>query len=66
MGIRLTYPYMFSAKTKVHIFPGLPHGFYAFEQLPATKRWEEVMRESIRWAGVNEGDWFVEVSPQQP
>ncbi|KAK7755767.1 hypothetical protein SLS62_002380 [Diatrype stigma] len=54
------------AKTKVHIFQGLPHGFYNFEQLSATKRWEEVMHESIRWAGANEGDWFVEASPQQP
>lgn len=42
----------------------MPHGFYVFDQLLATKRWDELMRESIRWAGANEGDWFVEVSPQ--
>ncbi|KAI5861230.1 alpha/beta-hydrolase [Durotheca rogersii] len=52
--------------TKVHIFDGMPHGFYLFDQLASTTRWEEIVRESTRWAGSKEGEWFVEVPPQKP
>ncbi|KAI0009706.1 alpha/beta-hydrolase [Xylariaceae sp. FL0662B] len=53
-------------RTKVHIFPGMPHNFGAFPQVPSHKRWNEVMLESIRWAKADEGEWNVEVLPAPP
>ncbi|KIX97710.1 uncharacterized protein Z520_06488 [Fonsecaea multimorphosa CBS 102226] len=35
--------------TKVHVFPGLPHGFRRFETLKASRRWDEVIVEGIQW-----------------
>ncbi|KAI8623650.1 alpha/beta-hydrolase [Xylariaceae sp. FL1651] len=50
-------------RTKVHIFPGLPHVFLGIFQLPSQKRWSEVMLESQRWTRVDEGEWNVETKP---
>ena len=45
--------------TKVHIFPGLPHGFRRFKALPSVKRWEELISECVAWCvGEDEGDVF--------
>jgi acetyl esterase/lipase len=35
---------------KVHVFPGLPHGFRRFADLPSSRRWDELMIENIKWA----------------
>ncbi|KAL2844108.1 Alpha/Beta hydrolase protein [Aspergillus pseudoustus] len=35
--------------TKVHVFPGLPHGFRRFTSLWSASRWEELIRECIQW-----------------
>ncbi|KAJ5604591.1 Alpha/Beta hydrolase protein [Penicillium lagena] len=35
--------------TSVYIFPGLPHGFRRWQDLPATKVFDARMLESIRW-----------------
>ncbi|KAJ5626333.1 hypothetical protein N7510_002642 [Penicillium lagena] len=35
--------------TDVHIFPGVPHGFHRYEELSATRRWDEVVNKSIKW-----------------
>lgn len=48
------------APTKVHVFDGMPHGFYVFGDLGMTKRWDEVMHESIRWTGAGDGEWVIE------
>ncbi|KAI0380572.1 alpha/beta-hydrolase [Hypomontagnella monticulosa] len=53
-------------RTKVHIFPGLPHAFNAFIQLPSHKRWNEVMLGCLRWAMAGEDGWIVEVPPVLP
>ncbi|KAI1767787.1 alpha/beta-hydrolase [Hypoxylon sp. FL1150] len=50
-------------RTKVHIFPGLPHGFSGFRQLPSRVRWDETLLESLRWGLADEGEWIVEVPP---
>lgn len=34
----------------VHVFPGLPHGFRRFADLPSSRRWDELVVESIKWA----------------
>ncbi|KAI1382941.1 alpha/beta-hydrolase [Hypoxylon trugodes] len=47
-------------RTRVHIFPGLPHAFNAFMQLPSHKRWGDVLLECIRWASAGEDGWVVE------
>ncbi|CAI7657585.1 unnamed protein product [Penicillium discolor] len=36
--------------TNVHVFPGVPHGFRRYKQLPDSKRWDEVMSDGIAWA----------------
>jgi len=38
-----------SVPTRVHLFPGVPHGFHRYEELSATRRWETVVNESIQW-----------------
>ncbi|OQE22711.1 hypothetical protein PENFLA_c012G05186 [Penicillium flavigenum] len=39
--------------TNVHVFPGVPHGFRRYKQLPDSKRWDEVMSDGIAWALTN-------------
>ncbi|KAL7628459.1 hypothetical protein AAE478_002662 [Parahypoxylon ruwenzoriense] len=53
-------------QTKVHIFPGLPHAFNAFTQLPSHKRWNEVLLDCMRWAAADEDGWIVEIPPTLP
>jgi hypothetical protein len=36
-------------QVKVHVFPGLPHGFIFFRDLPSTKRWNDVVIQNIKW-----------------
>ncbi|KAJ7624734.1 Alpha/Beta hydrolase protein [Roridomyces roridus] len=37
-------------KTRVHTYPGVPHGFnYGFPNISAAKRWEREYREGLRW-----------------
>ncbi|KAJ5506764.1 Alpha/beta hydrolase fold-3 [Penicillium expansum] len=36
--------------TNVNVFPGVPHGFRRYKQLPDSKRWDEVMSDGIAWA----------------
>ena len=56
-----------SVETKVHVFDGMPHGFYIFDSCPATPRWEEVMREAIRWSGTSKDEWIIEgPTPPKP
>ncbi|KAI0126225.1 putative lipase/esterase [Xylariales sp. AK1849] len=52
--------------TKVHIFPGLPHGFFNFFQLPSHKRWIEVHIECLIWAKTDQGEWMVEKPVEFP
>ncbi|KAF9889823.1 hypothetical protein FE257_006913 [Aspergillus nanangensis] len=35
--------------TKVHVFPGLPHGFRRFNGLDASARWDELVTEGLHW-----------------
>jgi acetyl esterase/lipase len=35
--------------TKVHVFPGLPHGFRRYTELASTNRWEELIVLTIQW-----------------
>ncbi|KAK1761627.1 Alpha/Beta hydrolase protein [Phialemonium atrogriseum] len=35
--------------TKVHVFPGLPHGFRRFTDLPSSRRWDDLLVESCKW-----------------
>ena len=35
---------------KVHVFPGLPHGFRRFDGLPSSRRWDQLVIESIKWS----------------
>lgn len=46
-----------SAKTLLHIYDGLPHGFWRFQQLPASQQWAEDLFEGVEFLlkGVNEG-----------
>ncbi|KAI0834392.1 alpha/beta-hydrolase [Hypoxylon sp. FL0890] len=53
-------------KTNVHIFPGLPHAFNAFLQLPSHKRWNEVLLGCLRWAAADEDGWIIESPPVMP
>ncbi|KAI0882984.1 alpha/beta-hydrolase [Annulohypoxylon maeteangense] len=53
-------------RTNVHIFPGLPHVFYAFVQLPSHKRWNEAMLGCLRWAAADEDGWIIESPPVMP
>ncbi|KAI4864186.1 alpha/beta-hydrolase [Hypoxylon rubiginosum] len=53
-------------QTKVHIFPGLPHAFNSFRQLPSHKRWNEVLLDCLRWAAADEDSWMVELPPAMP
>ncbi|XDG10218.1 hypothetical protein ABKA04_009833 [Annulohypoxylon sp. FPYF3050] len=53
-------------RTNVHIFPGLPHVFYAFLQLPSHKRWNEALLGCLRWATAGEDGWIVESPPVMP
>lgn len=56
--------------TKKHIFPGLPHAFRKYPDLPSSKRWDELTLEGIQWCldssaeGHAAGDWRVEVPEQ--
>ena len=34
---------------KKHVFPGLPHSFTRYHDLPSSRRFDELMVESIRW-----------------
>ncbi|KAN0102075.1 alpha/beta-hydrolase [Hyaloscypha variabilis] len=34
----------------VHVFPGLPHGFRRFDDLPSSRRWDELVVEGIKWS----------------
>lgn len=40
---------IYRVQTKVHIFQGLPHAFRRFNELPSSKRWDELVVESIKW-----------------
>ncbi|KAI2472662.1 alpha/beta-hydrolase [Annulohypoxylon bovei var. microspora] len=53
-------------RTNVHIFPGLPHAFHAFLQLPSHKRWNEALLGCLRWAAADEDGWIVESPPAMP
>ncbi|KAI1377007.1 alpha/beta-hydrolase [Hypoxylon crocopeplum] len=53
-------------RTNVHVFPGLPHSFSSFIQLPSRKRWNEVMLGCLRWAAADEDGWIVEAAPVMP
>lgn len=35
--------------TRVHVFEGLPHGFYRYASLPSTTKWFEIIIEHIEW-----------------
>jgi hypothetical protein len=35
---------------KVHVFPGLPHGFRRFDDLPSSRRWDELVIENLKWS----------------
>ncbi|KAK3692311.1 alpha/beta hydrolase fold-3 [Podospora appendiculata] len=35
--------------TKKHVFPGLPHAFRKYPDLPSSKRWDDRTVESIQW-----------------
>ncbi|ORY70426.1 Alpha/beta hydrolase fold-3, partial [Pseudomassariella vexata] len=37
------------AKTLVHMYDGLPHGFWRFQQLPASKEWAEDLFEGTKF-----------------
>lgn len=57
-----------SVATKTHIFPGLPHGFRLFTELPSSRRWDDLTLEIIAWiladdnksGNQNEGQFTVE------
>ncbi|KAI1456359.1 alpha/beta-hydrolase [Annulohypoxylon moriforme] len=53
-------------RTNVHIFPGLPHAFHAFVQLPSHKRWNEAMLGCLRWAAADDNGWIIESPPVMP
>ncbi|BCS26828.1 alpha/beta hydrolase [Aspergillus puulaauensis] len=36
--------------TRVHIFPGLPHGFRRFASLPSSRKWDCLIVQSIAWS----------------
>lgn len=40
--------------TKVHIFPGMPHGFRRFNELPSSRRWDQLLMESVLWVLKNQ------------
>jgi acetyl esterase/lipase len=52
--------------TKKHVFPGLPHAFRRWPDLPSSKRWDDVTLGSIQWCfghdvkGDGAGTWSVE------
>ncbi|BCS28060.1 alpha/beta hydrolase [Aspergillus puulaauensis] len=35
--------------TKVHVFPGLPHGFRRFSALPSSRVWDELLVRNCQW-----------------
>ncbi|KAF1991027.1 hypothetical protein K402DRAFT_389232 [Aulographum hederae CBS 113979] len=35
--------------TKVHVFPGLPHGFRRFGDLPSSKTWDRLLVDCCHW-----------------
>ncbi|KAK0743264.1 Alpha/Beta hydrolase protein [Schizothecium vesticola] len=37
------------ASTKKHVFPGLPHSFTKYPDLPSSRRFNELIVESVRW-----------------
>jgi hypothetical protein len=39
-----------SVSVKVHVSPGLPHGFLRFDGLPSSRRWDELIVMSIKWS----------------
>jgi acetyl esterase/lipase len=39
-----------SVPVKAHVFPGLPHGFLRFDELPSSQRWDELIVTSIDWS----------------
>ncbi|KAL1880594.1 hypothetical protein VTK73DRAFT_5399 [Phialemonium thermophilum] len=51
---------------KKHVFPGMPHAFRKYPDLPSSRRWDELMVESIRWCLTGKGkadvvgEWIVE------
>ncbi|RFU26278.1 hypothetical protein B7463_g10048, partial [Scytalidium lignicola] len=47
--------------TKVHVFPGLPHGFRRYTELRSTDRWEELIVQSIQWSLSNDNRSSLEV-----
>ncbi|KAL8357819.1 hypothetical protein RB598_002558 [Gaeumannomyces tritici] len=55
-------------ETKVHVFPGLPHAFYMFPNLPSRPRYHEAVVECARWAFGDEPgqkEWYVEPPPRE-
>lgn len=58
--------YGYRRPTKKHVFPGLPHAFTRYYDLPSRERFDELMVESIRWCwndgrqGDHPGVWEVE------
>lgn len=41
---------LFRVATKVHIYPGLPHGFRRWPQLPAAAVFGDDTMKSLQWA----------------
>lgn len=60
-------PLPLSAPTKKHVFPGLPHSFTKYPDLPSSRRFNELVVESVRWClepsprADEPGRWEVEV-----
>ncbi|KAK3945496.1 alpha/beta-hydrolase [Diplogelasinospora grovesii] len=55
-------------RTKKHIFPGLPHAFRKYPDLPSSKRWDDLTVESVQWLlrddsakGDEKGVWKTEI-----
>jgi hypothetical protein len=52
--------------TKKHVFKGLPHAFTKYHPLPSSKRFDELMVESVQWCldngrkGDEAGAWEME------
>ena len=44
-----TTPLPLRASTKKHVFPGLPHSFTKYPDLPSSRRFNELIVESVRW-----------------
>lgn len=48
------------ATTLTHVYDGLPHGFWRFQQLPASQQWAEDLFEGTRFL-LNGGEGALEI-----